>query len=205
MTIDNTGKANTNIMRKRRRLTLVTATVGGIAVVGTAIPFVISMLPSERAKSAGAPVEVDIGLIAPGQLHTVEWRGKPVWILRRTTAMIDALSRHDHLLRDPLSVQSRQPRYAANSGRSVRPELFITVALCTHLGCIPTMRPDIAASDLGAQWPGGFFCPCHGSKFDFAGRVFRNVPAPTNLEIPRYAFVSEMRLVIGVDDVTSRT
>lgn len=194
------------VMRKRRRrLTLATAAAGGVVVVGTAIPLFMSMLPSERAKNAGAPVEVDTAQLEPGQLLTVEWRGKPVWILRRSAEMIDALSRHDHLLRDRLSVQSRQPSYAVNAARSIRLELFIAIALCTHLGCIPTMRKDAADSDLGPQWPGGFFCPCHGSKFDFAGRVFKNVPAPTNLEIPRHAFLSDTRLLIGEDEITSRS
>ena len=185
----------------RRRLVVATSALGGIAVVGAAIPFVASMAPSERARSAGAPVEADLSKLAPGQLGTVEWRGKPVWILRRTPEMIERLGRLDRLLLDPASARTQQPEYCRNPLRSIRPELWIAVALCTHLGCVPSVRKDVAPADLGPDWPGGFYCPCHGSKFDFAGRVLRNVPAPLNLEVPRHTFLSYAVALIGEDEV----
>jgi len=186
---------------RRRRLLVITS---GLGVVGTAFaitPFVMSMLPSARAKAAGAPVEVDISKIEPGQLLTVEWRGKPVWILRRTPAMLDELKKDENLLADPNStVASQQPKYAQNLTRSIKPEYLVLVGICTHLGCSPS--PHLVAgvaSGLGGDWPGGFFCPCHGSKFDLAGRVFKNVPAPTNLVVPPYKYLSDTRIIIGVD------
>ena len=136
-----------------------------------------------------------------GELRTVAWRGKPIFVLRRSPEMLDALTRHDDLLADPRSLRSDQPAYARNIDRSVKPELSVMVGLCTHLGCIPTFRPVPGAADLGANWPGGFFCPCHGSKFDLAGRVFKNVPAPTNLEVPAHHFAGANRLLIGVDPI----
>ncbi|WP_024973262.1 ubiquinol-cytochrome c reductase iron-sulfur subunit [Ralstonia pickettii] len=187
-------------LRLRRLLLQTTATVGGIGVVGTMLPFVQSMAPSNAAKSRGAPVEVSLGAVEPGVLVTVAWRGKPVWILHRTTAMLEGLGKHDDLLSDPRSEQTQQqPAYARNVTRSLRPDFFVAIGICTHLGCIPTYRPDVSPADLGGRWPGGFFCPCHGSKFDLAGRVFRNVPAPLNLEIPPYEYQGEARLVIGQD------
>ena len=186
---------------RRRRLLVITS---GLGVVGTAFaitPFVMSMLPSARAKAAGAPVEVDISKVEPGQLLTVEWRGKPVWILRRTPAMLDELKKDDSLLADPNStVSSQQPTYAQNLTRSIKPEYLVLIGICTHLGCSPAQRLQAgAASGLGDGWPGGFFCPCHGSKFDLAGRVFKNVPAPTNLVVPPYKYLSDTRIMIGVD------
>ncbi len=151
-------------------------------------------------RSAGAPVEADLSKLSPGQLATVEWRGKPVWILHRTPEMIERLGRFDRLLLDPASARTQQPKYCGNPLRSIRPEWWIAVALCTHLGCVPSVRKDVAPADLGPDWPGGFYCPCHGSKFDFAGRVFRNVPAPLNLEVPRHRFLSDAVALIGADE-----
>jgi ubiquinol-cytochrome c reductase iron-sulfur subunit len=183
-----------------RRLWLGAATVaGGAGLVGTAVPFVASLAPSEKARALGAPVDVDVGSLRPGELRTVEWRGKPVFVLRRTPEMIDALARHDALLADPQSRRSEQPEAARNALRSSRPDLAVIEAVCTHLGCVPTFRPTPGSPDIGAQWPGGFYCPCHGSKFDLAGRVFKNVPAPTNLTVPPHRFLSEAVLLIGAD------
>lgn len=186
---------------RRRRLLAITS---GLGVIGTAFavtPFVLSMLPSARAKAAGAPVEVDISKLEAGQLLTVEWRGKPVWILRRTPAMLKSLTEVEPLLTDPKSgVTSQQPSYAQNEGRSIKPEILVLVGICTHLGCSPDKRLEAGvASGLGDAWKGGFFCPCHGSKFDLAGRVFKNVPAPTNLVVPPHAYLSDTRIIIGAD------
>jgi ubiquinol-cytochrome c reductase iron-sulfur subunit len=183
-----------------RRLWLGAATAAGSAgLVATAVPFVASLAPSEKARALGAPVDVDVGSLRPGELRTVEWRGKPVFVLRRTPEMIDALARHDALLADPQSRRSEQPEAARNALRSSRPDLAVIEAVCTHLGCVPTFRPTPGSPDIGAQWPGGFYCPCHGSKFDLAGRVFKNVPAPTNLSVPPHRFLSEAVLLIGAD------
>jgi ubiquinol-cytochrome c reductase iron-sulfur subunit len=185
---------------QRRKLLLAATTgMGVIGAVAVAAPFVESMQPSEAAKAAGAPVEVDIGDIAPGKLQTAEWRGKPVWILHRTPAMVSELSKLDARLADPASKQSEQPPYATNPTRARRPEFFVAIGICTHLGCVPTYRPEPGAPDLGADWPGGFYCPCHGSKYDLAGRVYKNVPAPLNLEVPKYAYLSDNKLLIGED------
>jgi len=184
----------------RRKLVLALSAISGLGVVGTAIPFVLSMSPSARARAAGAPVEADVSPLAQGQLMTVEWQGKPVWILRRTAEMISRLQENAPLLADPQSLESQQPAYCRNPWRSRTPELLISVGICTHLGCVPSFRPEQAPADLGEAWPGGFYCPCHGSKFDLSGRVFKRVPAPTNLEIPRYRFLSASTLLIGADD-----
>lgn len=180
----------------RRLLVTTVSVVGGAGVIASAVPFVNSLAPSERARALGASVEFDPrGL---GDLHTVEWRGRPVWILRRTDAMVRSLQSHDGRLADPQSKRSEQPASLRNPWRSARPELGVMVGICTHLGCIPTFRPTAEGSPvLDADWPGGFFCPCHGSKFDLAGRVFKNVPAPTNLEVPPYRIESDGRVVIG--------
>lgn len=186
-----------------RRLWLGAATAaGGAGLPAGAVPFVASLAPSEKARALGAPVDVDLSSLRPGELRTVEWRGKPVFVLRRTPEMIEALSRHDALLADPQSRRSEQPEAARNAQRSIRPELVVIEAVCTHLGCVPTFRPTPGSADIGAQWPGGFYCPCHGSKFDLAGRVFKNVPAPTNLTVPPYRFRSESALLIGADPGT---
>ena len=184
---------------RRKFLTAATAGVGGAGLVAVSIPFVASMTPSEKAKAAGAPVEIDIGQVAPGMLLTVEWRGKPVWIVHRTDAMLDLLGKHDDQLADPQSRKSQQPAYAANATRSIKPRYLIVTGICTHLGCVPSYRPDAASADLGPDWPGGFYCPCHGSRFDLAGRVAKNVPAPLNLEIPPHEYLSDTRLLIGKD------
>ncbi|MDB5763908.1 MAG: petA [Herminiimonas sp.] len=192
--------------RRRKMLVATTVGIGGCAAVATAIPFLESMTPSEAAKAAGAPVEFDVAKVDPGKLVTVEWRGKPVWIVHRTDEMLKLLGNHNNELVDPQSSQPQQPRYAKNATRSIKPQYFVAIGICTHLGCIPGYRPDIGAGDLagafGGPWPGGFYCPCHGSKFDLAGRVARNVPAPTNLEIPQHVYVSETRLLIGEDKKT---
>ena len=183
-----------------RRLWIAATTVaGGAGLIASAVPFVASLAPSERVRALGAPVEVELQGIQSGEVRTVEWRGKPVFVLRRTPDMLESLARHDDLLADPLSRRSEQPATMRNVVRSVRPELGVLEAVCTHLGCIPSFRPTPGAPDIGASWPGGFYCPCHGSKFDFAGRVFKNVPAPTNLTVPPYRFVSDSTLLIGVD------
>ncbi|MBU0590411.1 MAG: ubiquinol-cytochrome c reductase iron-sulfur subunit [Gammaproteobacteria bacterium] len=183
-----------------RRLWLtVTSVAGGAGLVATAVPFVASMSPSERARALGAPVEVDISGIKTGELKTVDWRGQPVFVLRRSKDMLDSLTRHDDLLSDPSSRRSDQPKYTINVDRSIKPEIAVMVGICTHLGCIPTFRPVPGSADIGSSWPGGFYCPCHGSKFDLAGRVFKNVPAPTNLVIPPHHFSTDGKLLIGVD------
>jgi ubiquinol-cytochrome c reductase iron-sulfur subunit len=189
---------------RRQFLGVITSAMGSLGLVAVAIPFVRSMLPSERARAAGGPVEVRLDTVAPGTLTTVEWRGRPVWVLHRTPAMLAALRGHDAQLADPASHEDQQPFYARNPTRSARPELFVATAVCTHLGCIPTFRPEPAPPDLGPDWPGGFFCPCHGSRFDLAGRVFRNVPAPRNLEVPPYSFEGGS-LMVGVEPLAANT
>lgn len=185
--------------RKRKFLIAATSALGGVAAVGVAVPLVMSMLPSARARAAGAPVEADIDKIEPGMLLTVEWRGKPVWILNRTPEMLSLLGNHDDKLADPDSEMPQQPAYCKNATRSIKPEYLVAVGICTHFGCSPTYRGEIGAADLGSDWPGGFFCPCHGSTFDLAARVYKGVPAPTNLVIPPYQYLSDTRLLIGVD------
>jgi ubiquinol-cytochrome c reductase iron-sulfur subunit len=186
--------------RERRRWLLATGAAGGVAAAGTALPLVSTLAPSERARALGAAVEVDISGLAPGQMLTVEWRGKPVWVLRRTPEMLAALQGHDEALADPQSRRSLQPEAARNATRSLQPELLVAVGICTHLGCSPTaVAAGSAHPGVGEGWPGGFFCPCHGSTFDHAGRVYRNKPAPTNLEVPPHRYLSPTRLLIGDD------
>ena len=187
--------------KKRRFLIGATSVVGGIGVVAAAVPFAMSFWPSERAKAAGAPVDVDIGKLELGQKINVEWRGKVVWVIHRTKEMLATLPKLDDKVADPKSDVDHQPSYAKNEARSIKPEIFVAVGICTHLGCSPTFRPEVAPGDLGPDWLGGFFCPCHQSKFDLAGRVYKSVPAPTNLYIPPYKFLSETRIVIGEDDI----
>lgn len=185
---------------RRRFLTGTTAVVGGIGAALGAVPFVASFQPSAKAKAIGAPVEVDIGKLEPGQRITAKWRGQPVWIVRRTPDMIDGLKNFDTgLLRDPESQESIQPTYATNVWRSSKEEYLILVGLCTHLGCSPSFVPDAGGQTMGENWVGGFFCPCHGSKFDLAGRVFGGVPAPKNMTVPPYRFLTDSRIVIGED------
>jgi len=186
---------------KRRFLTLLTTGVGAIGVGFAATPFVLSMTPSARARAAGAPVEVDISKLEPGQMMTVEWRGKPVWIVRRTKDMLATLPALDKQLADPESKNAdQQPAYAKNPVRSIKPEVLLLVGICTHLGCSPSQKFQVGpASGMGDDWTGGFFCPCHGSKFDLAGRVFKGVPAPSNLPVPPHTFLSDTRILIGED------
>ncbi|MDD8059765.1 MULTISPECIES: ubiquinol-cytochrome c reductase iron-sulfur subunit [Shewanella] len=183
---------------RRRFLTAATAVVGGAGAVAVAVPFIKSWNPSAKAKAAGAPVEVNISKVEPGQLIRVEWRGKPVWVVRRTEAVLENLKSLDGQLRDPASEEMQQPEYATNPARSIKPEFFIAVGICTHLGCSPTYLPD----SFGEQVEGvtsGFFCPCHGSKFDMAGRVFQGVPAPLNLVIPPHKYIDDATVLIGED------
>ncbi len=186
--------------KTRRNLVLATSVVGGAASVGAAAPFVASMWPSERARAAGAPVEVDVSRIPPGELAVIEWRGKPVWVLRRTKEMLESLKAVEPRLSDPQSKASEQPKYAENEFRSRAPDVLVLVGVCTHLGCSPQEKPADAKAEMGADWLGGFYCPCHGSKFDFAGRVFKGSPAPLNLVVPPYEVVSDTKLVIGEDE-----
>jgi ubiquinol-cytochrome c reductase iron-sulfur subunit len=184
---------------RRRFLIAATSIAGGIASIGVATPFVMSMMPSERAKAAGAQVEVDISKLEPGMLLLVEWRGKVVWILDRTPEMLANLKKLDSQMADPKSEKPQQPAYAKNETRSIKPEFLVVEGVCTHLGCSPVYRKDIAPADLGDDWLGGFFCPCHGSKFDLAGRVYKHVPAPTNLVVPPHVYLSDNLLLIGSD------
>ena len=184
----------------RRRLIIATAAVGGVGAVTALVPFVSSMLPSERAKAAGAPVEVDISSLAPGQMITVEWRGKPVWILNRSPEMLETLAKLDGAMADPQSEVKQQPDYCRNATRSIKPNLLIAVGICTHLGCSPSNKFKKGAEEgMGDDWLGGFLCPCHGSTFDYAGRVYKNKPAPTNLEVPPHTYLTETRILIGED------
>jgi len=184
---------------KRLLLVATSMAAGGVAAVGAGAPFVMSLMPSERAKAAGAPVEVDISAIEPGTMKVVEWQGKPVWIVRRTKAMLDLLGKHDDLLSDPGSSVQQQPEYCNNPYRSIKPEVLVVLGVCTHLGCSPTFRPEVAPPDLGDKWPGGWFCPCHGSRFDLAARVYKGVPAPTNLVVPPHKYLSDSQILIGDD------
>lgn len=193
---------STDGVNNSRRMLLIgaTAAVGAVGVAGVAVPFVKSWNPSAKAKAAGAPVTVDISKLEPGQRMVVEWRGKPVWVVRRTPEMLSRLPKNDTSLRDPKSENpEQQPAYAQNPYRSIKPEYLVLTGICTHLGCSPLFRPEVAAADLGADWNGGFFCPCHGSKFDLAGRVFQGVPAPKNLSVPPHKYDSDNVLTIGVD------
>lgn len=186
---------------KRNFLITATTCTGAIGAAVAAVPFIGSMLPSERAKAAGAPVEVDISKIKPGEMLVAEWRGQPVWILNRTAAQTVELSKHNDQLTDPLSdVISQQPAYCKNTGRAIKPNIGVVIGICTHLGCSPTAKLE-SKGDMGENWTGGFFCPCHGSKFDLAGRVFKGSPAPTNLVVPPHQYLTETTLLIGVDTV----
>ncbi len=184
----------------RRRLIVATAAVGGAGAVVALVPFVSSLLPSERAKAAGAPVEVDIGKLEAGQMMTVEWRGKPVWIINRTKDMLDTLPKLDGLVADPKSDVDMQPAYAKNETRSIKKDLMVVIGICTHLGCSPSSKFKAGAEEgMPGDWLGGFLCPCHGSTFDFAGRVYKSKPAPTNLEVPPHVYLSDTRILIGED------
>jgi ubiquinol-cytochrome c reductase iron-sulfur subunit len=184
---------------KRRFLVAATSIASGVAGGAAAVPFVASMLPSERAKASGAPVEVDVSKLEPGQRMIVEWRGTPVWIVRRTPEMLKAVQADDERVADPASKRSHQPEYAKNEFRSLKPEYLILVGICTHLGCSPVDRLQAQPEPFAADWRGGFYCPCHGSLFDLAGRVYKNKPAPDNLTVPPHKYLSDTKIVIGED------
>ncbi|MBQ0763042.1 ubiquinol-cytochrome c reductase iron-sulfur subunit [Marinobacter psychrophilus] len=184
---------------RRRFLVGATAAVGGVGIVGAAVPFVASWNPSAKAEAAGAPVTVNIEKIEPGQQITVEWRGTPVWIIRRTTEMLDNIEKLSDQMKDPQSEADQQPKYANDVFRSINPEYAVLVGLCTHLGCVPSYRPEVAPSDLGEDWLGGLFCPCHGSRYDMAGRVYDAQPAPLNLVVPPHRYDDDMTLTLGLD------
>ena len=185
--------------RTRRNLIVATSVVGGAVAAGAAVPFVASMWPSERAKAAGAPVEVDISRIVPGELAVFEWRGKPVWVMKRTKEMLDAIKQAEPRVTDPQSQVKQQPDYAKNEFRSIKPELMVLVGVCTHLGCSPKPKSAEDKAEMGADWGGGFLCPCHGSKFDLAGRVYKGAPAPVNLDVPPHMYLSDGKILIGED------
>ena len=183
---------------RRGFLTIATAATGAVGVVFAAVPFIASWNPSERARAAGAPVEVDLSKLEPGQMVVYVYRRKPMYIVRRTPEMLQHLAGHDDKLKDPDSKESEQPAYTRNAARAVKPEFLVLDGTCTHLGCLPKARFEPAIPELGADWPGGFFCPCHGSRFDLSGRVFQGSPASVNLRIPDYSFRDDKTLVIGV-------
>jgi ubiquinol-cytochrome c reductase iron-sulfur subunit len=187
--------------KTKRHFLIAAGALGAVAGGAAVIPFVGSMLPSERAKAAGAPIEVDISKIEPGQIATFEWRGKPVWVVNRTPEMLAQLEKNADKLADPASGSSTQPAYAKNALRAneKHKNFLVVEGVCTHLGCSPTFRKDIGPADLGTDWPGGFYCPCHGSKFDMAARVFKGSPAPSNMVVPPYQYLSDSRLMIGDD------
>jgi ubiquinol-cytochrome c reductase iron-sulfur subunit len=184
---------------KRNLLIAATSAVGGVAGAAVAVPFAGSMWPSERAKAAGAPVEVDISKMEPGEVMIKEWQGKPVWIVRRTKDMLESIKKNDGNVADPKLEVPQQPEYAKNADRSIKPEYLVLVGVCTHLGCSPQLKPATMKDEMGATWEGGFYCPCHGSKFDLAGRVFKGAPAPINLPVPKYTYLSDTTLLIGDD------
>jgi len=186
---------------KRRFLTAATSVVGAVGAGFVAVPFVLNMQPSERAKAAGAPVEIDISKLEPGMKVTSLWRGKPVWVVRRTKQNLDDLQKLQDKLQDPDStVTSQQPEYVKGISRSIKPEYMVMEGICTHLGCSPTHRPELGAPDLGGpEWLGGFFCPCHGSRFDLSGRVYAGAPAPTNLKVPPHKYLSDTKIIIGIN------
>ncbi len=191
---------NGDVSQGRRRFLIgATSVVGGIGVVGAAVPFVASWNPSAKAEAAGAPVTVNVSKLEPGQQMTVEWRGKPVWVVRRTDEMIQRIRDMDDRVKDPLSEDAAQPEYVTGELRSINEEFAVLVGICTHLGCSPQYRPEVAPADLGENWLGGYYCACHGSRYDLAGRVYPNQPAPTNLEIPPHRFDDENTLTVGLD------
>lgn len=192
---------NGDVSQSRRRFLIgATSVVGGVGVIGAAVPFVASWNPSAKAEAAGAPVSVNIDKIEPGQQITVEWRGKPVWIVRRTDEMLQNIEKLNDQVKDPQSeTPTQQPEYIDGIYRSLKPEIAVLVGICTHLGCVPSYRPEVAPADLGEDWLGGFFCPCHGSHYDLAGRVYQSQPAPLNLEVPPYRYDSDTTLTVGLD------
>lgn len=186
-------------LTKRRFLTASTAVVGAVGAGFVAVPFLANWNPSQRAKAAGAPEEADISGLEEGGLLRVKWRGKVCWVVHRSKQNLTDMDKIEGDLTDPISAGSKQPSYCQNKYRSIKPEYLVAIGICTHLGCSPTYRPEVAPADLGADWKGGFFCPCHGSKFDLAGRVYKGVPAPTNLEIPPHQYITDDVILIGVD------
>jgi ubiquinol-cytochrome c reductase iron-sulfur subunit len=186
-------------LNRRNFLANLTKVMGGIGGIFAVIPFLSTMSPSEKAKSAGAPIEIDVSGLKPGAFKVVEWRGKPVWVVRRTAEMINNTQEDNDILTDPKSLEEHQPKYTQNKFRSLNPEYLVLLGVCTHLGCSPLYKPNSKTAELGLDWKGGFFCPCHGSKFDLSGRVHRGMPAPYNLEVPPYYFVSESRIIVGKD------
>jgi len=197
--------SNDGVNKGRRRLLIgATSAVGAVGAIGAAVPFVASWNPSAKAKAAGAPVRADISKLEPGQQMIVEWRGKPVWIVRRTPEALANLAKLNDVVADPNSEKPQQPGYVpGDETRAIRAEFMVMVGICTHLGCSPTYRPEIAPDDMGADWLGGYFCPCHGSRFDLSGRVYKGVPAPTNLVVPPHSYEGDNMLVIGVDTETA--
>lgn len=183
--------------KRRCFLRRATTAVGGIGLAAAAVPFVSYWLPSKDTEAAGQPIKIDISSMKPREQLTVPWRSMPIWVIRRDQAMLDSLPKVDSYLRDPLCEMDQQPSYCKNTHRSIKPEYFIAIGICTHLGCVPTYRPDVGS--ISPDWLGGFYCPCHGSKYDLAGRVFKDVPAPLNLKIPRYMYVSDTEIMIGQD------
>ncbi|HTM64627.1 MAG TPA: ubiquinol-cytochrome c reductase iron-sulfur subunit [Gammaproteobacteria bacterium] len=184
--------------KRRCFLRRATTAVGGIGLAAASVPFFQYWMPSADTEAAAAPMKIDISSVKPREQFTVPWRGMPVWVIRRDQDMLDSLNKVEGMLRDPLSEQDQQPAYCKNTHRSIKPEFFIAIGICTHLGCVPTYRPDVASVD--PDWQGGFYCPCHGSKYDLAGRVYKDVPAPLNLKIPRHMYVSDTEILIGQDE-----
>ncbi len=189
---------------RRRFLVASTSALGAVGAVGAAVPFVASWNPSAKAKAAGAPAKADISKLEPGQQMVLEWRGKPIWVVRRSEEALANLEKLNERLVDPLSSVPQQPDYIPNTpARALKPEIMVMTGICTHLGCSPTYRPEVAPDDLGPDWVGGYFCPCHGSRFDLSGRVFKGVPAPSNLVVPPHSYTDDTTLVIGVDQETA--
>jgi ubiquinol-cytochrome c reductase iron-sulfur subunit len=186
-------------LNRRNFLANLTKVMGGVGGIFAVIPFLSTMLPSEKAKSAGAPIEIDVSGLKPGAFKVVEWRGKPVWVVRRTAEMINNTQEDNDILTDPKSLEEHQPKYTQNKFRSLNPEYLVLLGVCTHLGCSPLYKPNSKTAELGLDWKGGFFCPCHGSKFDLSGRVHKGMPAPYNLEVPPHYFISESRIIVGKD------
>ena len=184
-------------LQKRRFLTLALTATSAVGFGFASVPFISAMAPSAKTKAMGVPVEIDISKLQPGQLVRVKWRGKPVWVVSRSPEMLERLNEVEDYLADPESDASIQPDDCKNSYRSLKPETYLAVGICTHLGCSPSYRPDIQPEDLGDDWLGGFFCPCHGSKFDMAGRIYASMPAPTNLEIPPHYYINDDRILVG--------
>ncbi len=195
------GEAQVDASR-RKFLTAATVATGAVGAAFTLTPFIASWKPSERARALGVPTEFDVSKLEPGQMATVVWRKQQIYVVRRTPEMVASLGKDAGELKDPESASSEQPDYAKNEARSRKPEFLVLIGVCTHLGCLPKARFEAGLPELGATWPGGFFCPCHGSKFDLAGRVFQGSPASVNLRVPPYSFVNDQTLVIGVDEST---